>query len=471
MKKRISTAVLLTLTLLSATAYGVDTVVVIPLGKTVNIEAPIKWQDQWQEGAAYILGDGLQYAGASYICTEPHTASIANSPPNNSFWSLMASQGSKGDKGDTGVTGAQGIQGPQGILGIQGIKGDTGAIGTQGIQGPIGATGPQGIQGIQGATGPIAGSNTQLTYNNNGTAAGANIYYNNTDGTVGVGQSPISNIMFYIKNTDKVGLWAESTNTIGVKAVSSSSIAVSGNSTTGAGVYGMSDSNMGISGNSRTSPGVYGSSVDGNGVGASSTNGSGIMAHSTNSTGLTAFTDNPADYAGFFFGGQGLYVVGNLTATGTKNFIQEHPTNPNKAIVYTALEAGEAGTYTRGSSTLAKGKVTIDLPEHFSLVTNMKGLTVQVTPTGPCNGLYVASKSNTQIEVAELASGTSNTSFDWIIYGVRKGYENYEVIRNNPMSENGPLGKALKRNEKTSDLIDKLRTQQKLQSNKIQQMK
>lgn len=475
MKKRISTAVLLTLTLLSATAYGVDTVVVIPLGKTVNIDAPIKWQGQWQEGTAYNIGDGLQYTGASYICTDPHTASIANSPPNDSFWSLMASQGGKGDKGLTGDTGAQGIQGPQGILGAQGVKGDTGTIGPQGSQGPIGATGPQG------ATGPIAGSNTQLAYNNNGTAAGANIYYNNTYGTVGLGQTPPTNVMLYINSTDKIGMHAESPSMIGVRGLSSSGIGVVGISTTQLGVMGTSDSNYGLMGTSDSNSGVVGGSTTGAGVfgvseesfgvAGNSTNYTGVAAYSVNEMGLVAWTDNPANYAGFFFGGQGLYIDGDITATGTKNFIQEHPTNPDKAIVYTALEAGEAGTYTRGSSTLTNGRVTIDLPEHFGLVTTMEGLTVQVTPTGPCNGLYVASKSNAQIEVAELAGGTSNTSFDWIIYGVRKGYENYEAIRDNPMSKNGPIGKALKKRAKTSDLRDKLRTEQKRQSHKVEQMK
>ena len=463
------------MTLLSATAYAADTVVVIPLGEEINIEAPIKWKDQWQEGAAYVLGDGLQYEGASYICTQSHAASIDNAPPNSSFWSLMAAQGAKGD---TGETGAQGIQGPLGIAGPQGTKGDTGNTGPQGIQGPKGDTGAPGTQGIQGPqgpigatgpqgpAGPIAGTDGQLIYNNNGTSAGATIFYNNIHGTVGLGYPPAADVMLYTKNADKNGMWADSTTQMGIKGRSSTSIGVGGSSTTGTGVFGLSDSNLGVSGASTTSAGVFGSSQESVGAGGSSINYTGVTASSANGMGLAAWTDNPASYAAFIFGGQGLYINGNITTTGSKNFIQEHPADPDKAIVYTALEAGEAGTYTRGSSTLVKGRAIIDLPEHFGLVTNNQGLTVQVTPTGPCNGLYVASKSNAQIEIVELAGGASNTSFDWIIYGVRKGYENYEVIRDNPISENGSIGKSVKKQAKHSDIIEKLKKQQELQADK-----
>ena len=166
---------------------------------------------------------------------------------------------------------------------------------------------------------------------------------------------------------------------------------------------GNSTNGMATSGGSTTGIGVFGTSQDSFGVSGRSINYTGVAASSVNEIGLAAWTENLFSYAAYFFGGQGVYIDGNLTATGLKNFIQEHPTNPDKAIVYTALEAGEAGTYTRGSSTLVKGRATIDLPEHFGLVTNNQGLTVQVTPTGPCNGLYVASKSNTRIEVVELA--------------------------------------------------------------------
>jgi hypothetical protein len=128
----------------------------------------------------------------------------------------------------------------------------------------------------------------------------------------------------------------------------------------------------------------------------------------------------------------GMSVQGNITKTGTVSFVERHPADSSKAIVYVSLEGGEAGTYSRGTAVLQNGTTMISLPEHFSLVTSNEGLTVQVTPNGPCNGLYVAGKSNAFIEVGELGNGTSNVSFDWIVHGIRKGYESYDPITDDP---------------------------------------
>ena len=66
--------------------------------------------------------------------------------------------------------------------GVQGVQGSQGAQGRQGAQGIQGTTGTQGIQGI---TGPIAGSDTQVTFNDGGVASGsANFLFNKSSNTV-----------------------------------------------------------------------------------------------------------------------------------------------------------------------------------------------------------------------------------------------------------------------------------------------
>ena len=80
--------------------------------------------------------------------------------------------GVKGDKGDQGIPGDVGDDGPPGLPGPQGPAGPTGAQGQQGPAGAQGAQGPQGQQGPQGPPGPIAGSNMQIIFNDNNTAAG-----------------------------------------------------------------------------------------------------------------------------------------------------------------------------------------------------------------------------------------------------------------------------------------------------------
>ncbi len=94
---------------------------------------------------------------------------------------------------------------------------------------------------------------------------------------------------------------------------------------------------------------------------------------------------------------------------------------------YVSLEGGEAGTYTRGTSTLNNGKATITLPEHFGLVTSEDGLTVQLTPRGEWLQLYVVSLNTGELVVQEAQDKSGQ--FDYIIHGVRKGYEGHEVIR------------------------------------------
>lgn len=124
-----------------------------------------------------------------------------------------------------------------------------------------------------------------------------------------------------------------------------------------------------------------------------------------------------------------LKVLGNLDVKGVKFFVQEHPTDPTKEIAYAALEGPEAGTYVRGTACLVNGEAVIELPESFCLVTAEEGLTVQVTLLEACNGLYVAEKSTERIVVRELLDGTSNAQFDYLVQGVRVGYEDYEPIR------------------------------------------
>jgi hypothetical protein len=153
--------------------------------------------------------------------------------------------------------------------------------------------------------------------------------------------------------------------------------------------------------------------------------------------GIKFFTggSQPAVAIGFWgdtWLGNNLTVNGNISKTGTVSFVERHPTDTSKAIVYVSLEGGEAGTYCRGTAVLQNGAARIELPEHFGFVTSNEGLTVQVTPNGPCNGLYVGSRSNTFIEVSELGNGTSNVSFDWIVHGIRKGYESYDPITSDP---------------------------------------
>lgn len=128
-------------------------------------------------------------------------------------------------------------------------------------------------------------------------------------------------------------------------------------------------------------------------------------------------------------GAGALHVVGNITATGAKLFVQDHPTDPTKEIHYIALEGGEAGTYMRGTAVLNGGRAVIDLPEHFSLVTGEEGLTAQLTPRGPVQSmLYVESLTNRRVVVKASNPGDGQVAFDFLVQGVRSGFEGHQPI-------------------------------------------
>jgi hypothetical protein len=123
-----------------------------------------------------------------------------------------------------------------------------------------------------------------------------------------------------------------------------------------------------------------------------------------------------------------------------KNFVESHPTDPTKEIVYVSLEGPEAGVYERGTARLIDGRATIRLPEHFALVASEEGLTVQLTPRGQWLQLYTERLNTAQCVVGE-AHGNSG-EFDYLIQAVRKGREDHEVIRTRSRPDTASASKA-----------------------------
>ena len=131
----------------------------------------------------------------------------------------------------------------------------------------------------------------------------------------------------------------------------------------------------------------------------------------------------------------GALIWGDLDVWGIKSFVQLHPKDTTKTIHYVCLEGGEAGTYIRGSAQLQGGISIVSLPEHFGLVTGENALTAQITPRdGTAKGyLYTESVTPSQLVVRESGGGSSNAKYDYLVQGVRKGYENYQVIQERKM--------------------------------------
>lgn len=126
-----------------------------------------------------------------------------------------------------------------------------------------------------------------------------------------------------------------------------------------------------------------------------------------------------------YYGQGGSGVMSN----GGKNFVQNHPSDPSRVVVYTALEGGEAGTYTRGSGTLENGQARVALDPTFALTTDPDiGLTAVVSPRGAWADLYVASVSTNEIVVASRDPQAAGVRFDYVVNGLRLGFENGATI-------------------------------------------
>lgn len=94
--------------------------------------------------------------------------------------------------------------------------------------------------------------------------------------------------------------------------------------------------------------------------------------------------------------------------------------------IYSAPVGPEVGLYVRGTATLQGGETIISLPEHFSKFVSGDGITAHLTPLSGWLQLYTTNKTPESITVHEVSGKTGE--FDYIIYGIRKGYEDYQVV-------------------------------------------
>jgi hypothetical protein len=296
--------------------------------------------------------------------------------------------------------------------------------------------------------------NTSGVYGWSSSSTGKGVY-----GRVGNTAGSSYGVYGETNSVDGTGVFGEATsstgNTSGVYGWSSSS--------TGKGVYGRIFSSTG------TNYGVYGetNSTDGFGVWGKATATSGwlcgVFGTIASSTGFAvagvvpSYSSSGRSYGGFFdswadsgrgVAGYGRYAGGifedtnsssygwvgystyKIYGTGSVNFVQNHPRDDKLVITYSSPEGNEVATYTRGTARLENGEASIDLDETFGLVTNPDvGLTAHLTPRGDCHGLYVASLTTSEVVVRELERGTSDVEFDYIIYGLRIGFEEVSIVQ------------------------------------------
>ena len=202
--------------------------------------------------------------------------------------------GASGPTGMSGPTGYMGASGPTGSIGAMGVTGPTGYMGAMGVTGPLGSAtgamgpmGPIGENGVQGATGATGQPGTTGPTGIVGpTGATGPQGQTGTDGGVGA-QGP----------TGPTG----PTGSVGVIG------------------------NDGATGINFTGP-----------MGASFLT---VLGPYPPTTDPTLLYNSDTNYLS--------YGVG-VTGVSAKNFVIEHPLQPNKYLVHACLEGPEAGVYYRG---------------------------------------------------------------------------------------------------------------------------
>jgi len=93
--------------------------------------------------------------------------------------------------------------------------------------------------------------------------------------------------------------------------------------------------------------------------------------------------------------GYKLEVNGSFAAT-TKSFVIPHPTKQGKRLRYGSLEGPENGVYVRGK---LKGTNVIELPEYWTKLVDPESITVNLTPIGKHQKLYVADISDNKVTI------------------------------------------------------------------------
>jgi len=132
------------------------------------------------------------------------------------------------------------------------------------------------------------------------------------------------------------------------------------------------------------------------------------------------------DSSVYAYVGSGAYKI---LGSGTVSFVQNHPDRDDEVIVYHAPEASEVAVYTRGSGRLVAGQAVIALDPTFGWVTNPDlGLTAHLTPRGPCR-MYVESVTTETLTVRCDEPEGSDLVFDYLVYGLRIGFEELAPVQ------------------------------------------
>jgi hypothetical protein len=121
--------------------------------------------------------------------------------------------------------------------------------------------------------------------------------------------------------------------------------------------------------------------------------------------------------------GYALEVSGSFAAT-TKSFVINHPTKPDMKLRYGSLEGPENGVYVRGR---LKDSNVIELPDYWTALVDEDSITVNLTPIGKSQKLFVEDIKDNCVYVGNGNLMRKGINCFYTVYAERKDVEKLEV--------------------------------------------
>jgi hypothetical protein len=124
----------------------------------------------------------------------------------------------------------------------------------------------------------------------------------------------------------------------------------------------------------------------------------------TNTTNATSTVTGALQVAGGMGVGRDLWVGAGVYAA-TKSFLIDHPSKPGWKLVHGSLEGPENGVYVRGKVT---GSNKIHLPDFWINLVDFDSITVNLTPIGKYQQLFVENVEGLEITIANAQDSDMN---------------------------------------------------------------
>ena len=126
--------------------------------------------------------------------------------------------------------------------------------------------------------------------------------------------------------------------------------------------------------------------------------------------------------------GYELEVNGSIVGS-SKSFLIDHPTQTGKKLMHACIEGPENGVYFRGRSQ----ETGIQAPEYWSGLVDIDSMTVDVTPIGPNQSIYV-DRVDDNGDICVGSNTDEPLNYFYVVYGERKDIDKLEIVKDTPTS-------------------------------------